>query len=130
MAWNNVIEGIFTGQSEFTVTFDAAPEPPPEPTPAGRTRGKTFLWTVHPKRRMHAFVDTRRKRRPFRALSANSNDFRAWRRIVEYGKTIIKSLLRCEMTYGEIKATKLTYADMKATGMTYAQMRECGTVIT
>lgn len=126
MAWNNVIETILTGQSEFTVVAQA-----PEPVvPKAKVKGKTFLWTIHPKRRQHAFVDTKRKRRPFRALSVNSNDFRAWRRIVEYGKTIIKGLLRCEMTYAEIKATKLTYAEMKATQMTYAEMRECGTVIT
>jgi len=126
VAWNNIIEGIFTGQSEFEV---GPAEPPPPPTPKAKTEGKTFLWTIHPKRRLNAYLDTKRKQRPFRGLSRNS-DFRAWRRIVEYGKTVIKGLLKCEMTYAEIKATKLTYAEMKATGMTYAEMRECGTVIT
>lgn len=77
MAWNNIIEGIFTGQSEFTV---GPAEPPPK---QAKTVGKTFLWTIHPKRRLNAFRDTKRKQRPFRGLSRNS-DFRAWRRVVWY----------------------------------------------
>ena len=81
MAWNNIIEGIFTGQSEFAVTFDEAPPPPP-PAPAPE-KGLSFLWTIHPKRRQQANVDTRRKRNPFRRLSVNT-DFRAWRRVVWY----------------------------------------------
>lgn len=77
MAWNNIIEGIFTGQSEFEV---GPAEPPPAPAPE---KGLSFLWTIHPKRRQQANVDARRKRNPFRRLSVNT-DFRAWRRIVWY----------------------------------------------
>jgi len=80
VAWNNIIEGIFTGQSEFEV---GPAEPPPPPTPKAKTEGKTFLWTIHPKRRQQANVDARRKRNPFRRLSVNT-DFRAWRRVVWY----------------------------------------------
>lgn len=80
MAWNNIIEGIFTGQSEFEV---GPAEPPPPPPPKAKTEGKTFLWTIHPKRRQQANVDARRKRNPFRRLSVNT-DFRAWRRVVWY----------------------------------------------
>ena len=80
MAWNNIIEGIFTGQSEFEV---GPAEPPPPPTPKAKTEGKTFLWTIHPKRRQQANVDARRRRNPFRRLSVNT-DFRAWRRVVWY----------------------------------------------
>lgn len=76
MAWNNIIEGIFTGQSEFTVGPAEPPPPPPE-------KGLSFLWTIHPKRRQQANVDARRKRNPFRRLSVNT-DFRAWRRVVWY----------------------------------------------
>lgn len=37
----------------------------------------TVLWTVHPKRRMQANVDARRKR-PRRAQYVTSQDFRPW----------------------------------------------------
>ncbi len=128
MSFNTVITSLPTGFNDLDVAIGAV-EPPPTPAPVQKKRGKTFLWTVHPKRRLNAYRDTKRKRLPFRALSRN-NDFRAWRRIVEYAGTVIKGLLRCEMTYAEIKATGLTYAEIKATGLTYDEIAHCEPILT
>lgn len=128
MAWNNTIRGIFTGQSEFAVTFDEAPPPPPPPPlPIKTTKGASFLWTIHPKRRLNANVDTRRKRRPFRRLSVNT-DFRAWRRIVEYTTKAIEWLCPDPQVlqgadYGQWKATEYTYAEIKCSGWTYGDLK-------
>lgn len=125
MAFNNVVEGILTGQSEFTVTIEVKPVPAKVP-PA--RRDTSFLWTIHPKRRLHAVADVKRHRLPFRGLSRNT-DFRAWRRIVEFGRIVV-GWLRCEMTYAEIEGTRLTYAEMEATEMTYEELALCEPIIT
>lgn len=67
-----------SGYSQLSVTFVTTPEPSDEPP-----RSTGFVWTIHPKRRLHKFLDERRHRRKFARVSLN-NDFRAWRRVVVY----------------------------------------------
>lgn len=119
MSFNTVITALPTGYNEFDVAVEAG-EPPVEET----APGKTFIWTIHPKRRMHAYRDVKRKRQPFLAQSVN-DDFRAWRRIVTYvGEKVKAAILACK-NYSEWKATKMSYGQIKATGKTYGELNYC-----
>lgn len=127
MPWNATIRGIWTGQSELGVTFDNTPPPEPPPDNSRIVEGRSFLWTIHPKRRQQANIDTRRKRTPFRRLSLNT-DFRAWRRIVRYTTKAIDWLcpdpeVFVAKTYGQWKETGATYGELKCTGLTYAELK-------
>lgn len=128
MAWNNIVQGYMQGQSEFGVTFEQPPpEPPPDPQPYAEVEGESFLWTIHPKRRLNANVDTRRKRLAFGRLSINS-DFRPWQRILRYTKKVVDWLcpdpdLFTQKTYGEWKATGATYAEIKCNQLPYGDLK-------
>lgn len=81
MSWNAEIRALPTGTNELEVSLTPY-EPPTDPSGGG----PSFLWTIHPKRRLHKFLDERRHRRKFGRVSVN-DDARAWRRVVVYEGT-------------------------------------------
>ena len=78
MSFNTVVQALPTGFNDFDVSFT-----PYEPPEEGGTGVVSFRWTIHPKRRLHAYLDRRRKATPWRRLSLNT-DFRPWRRVEVY----------------------------------------------
>ena len=134
--WNATVRGYMFGASEFEANLldpEPPPPPPPPPLPVQVVSGKSYLWTIHPKRRLNANVDTRRHRRPFRRLSLNT-DFRAWRRIVEYTTKVIEWLCPDPQvlqgaTYGTWKATEYTYGEIKCSGWTYGDFNGDDTTV-